>query len=105
MAFQPGLINDMRPGRDRPPPAGKIALSAIGGWLSERPRTSEIDRARLIESDGASTTAVIRVHELNTVGQIARNNRRMAVALYGIELICYHTFDCRWTSQESSATH
>jgi hypothetical protein len=29
----------------------------------------------------------------------------MAVALYGIELICHHTFDCRWTSQESSATH
>jgi hypothetical protein len=46
-----------------------------------------IDRARLIESDGASTAAVIGIDELYAVGQIARNNRRMAVALCRMELL------------------
>jgi hypothetical protein len=28
-------------------------------------------------------------------GKITRNNRRMVVALYRVEHICYHIFDCR----------
>jgi hypothetical protein len=69
MAFQPGLINNMRPGRDRPPPARKIALSPVGSRLSERPHMSEINGVRLIEKNDASEAVVIHVHELDAIGQ------------------------------------
>ena len=68
-------------------------------------------RMLLVATSTAMVSSALRqaalgtpAHELDIVGQIARNNRRMAVALYGIEPICYHTFDCRWISWESSAT-
>src|SRR5260370_41281002 len=97
MAFQPGLVDDMRPGGDRPPPAREVTLRQGRRWLSERPRRAEIDRACLIESYGVTTAAIVRVHELNAVRQLAWHYRWLTDALDGRRPIRYHTFNCRQT--------
>ena len=43
MTLQPRLIGNMRPGGRRPPPAGKVSLSTVGGRLPEGARPAEVN--------------------------------------------------------------
>ena len=55
MALQPGLVDDMRPGGSRPPPAWEVTLPPVRGRLAERPspcRSRAVQRPRVPESDG-----------------------------------------------------
>ena len=81
--FQPGFVDDVRPGGDRPPPAREVPLPPVSRRLPKWPCAAEIDLACVLEGDGALTATVIHLHELNPVGQFARDNRRMTRALHG----------------------
>jgi hypothetical protein len=48
-------------------------LPPVRRRLSEQPRLTEIDRSCHIEGYGATTAAIVDVHQPNAVGQLARH--------------------------------
>jgi hypothetical protein len=93
MALQPRLVDDMRPVSSRPPPAREVALPPVCRRLTEWPRPAEVDRGRILKSDGVTTVAVVGVNKLDAVGQFAGHYRQMTVAVCDMQLVRYHTFD------------
>jgi hypothetical protein len=71
MPYQPGLVDDMGPSGSRPPPAREVSLTPVRGRVTEGPNPAEVDRCRILKSDGVTTIAGVGVDELDAVGQIA----------------------------------
>ena len=71
MARQPGLVDDVRPRGDRPPPAWKIALPPVRRRRAERFHPAKIEQRGFLKRNGAPPVTVIGIDKLDPIGQLA----------------------------------
>jgi hypothetical protein len=81
MPLQPGLIQDMRSGGRRPPPAREVALPPVRGGLAQRLRQAEVNEVGIVQVRSVLPPAIVGVHEQDPGRQLARDNRRVMSAL------------------------
>jgi hypothetical protein len=77
MPLQPGLIQDMRSGGRRPPPAREVALPPVRGGLAQRLRQAEVNEVGIVQVHSVLPPAIVGVHEQDPGRQLARDNRRV----------------------------
>lgn len=68
-------------------------MSPVRERRPECPHAAEVDRGRILKSHGIVAAAVVGVDELDAVWRLTSSYRQLAVALRGVRLIRYHTFD------------
>jgi len=90
VALQPGLVGDVRPRGNRPPPAWEIALPSVRGRPAERLHLAEVEQRGVLESDSALPVSVIGIDELDPGGQLARLHRHVDMVIFIVWRIRSH---------------
>jgi hypothetical protein len=104
VALQPGLVGDVRPRSNRPPPAWEVALPPVRGRPAERLHVAEVEQRSALESHSALPVTVIGIDELDPGGQLTRLHRHVNRVIFIAWRIRPHTSMVLEEESKSRAT-